>query len=346
MIGMVQRAASMGVEWLLEPMDGLRAELYRACGRWVVPWVRQRELRAALIGVASVVLALVLATTVPLWLLALGPIVLGVPHVLADLRYLWVQPGFHRRRLVWLLVVPAIVAGGVTGRVAWGLLAAALALLSVPSSWKRRALGLSVLLPLAALSFHWAALSTLVFAHLHNFIAVALWWAVWPRRGRWHHAVLLVFAAACILITAGAFDGAFTWGSAWFGSELAGRGLGHHARSLAPMTTPVFGARMVLLFAFAQSVHYAIWLRMVPEDARSRPSPRPFKSSYRALKRELGPLLLAVTTLAALAFALWAALDLWAARDGYLRAAVFHGHLELAAAALLFAGGKRPARGS
>jgi hypothetical protein len=84
----------------------------------------------------------------------------------------------------------------------------------------------------------------------------------------------------------------------------------------------------------------------VPEEARERPSPRPFASSYHALKRELGGWLLGGAALSALALALWALIDLWAARDGYLRAAIFHGHLEIAAAALLWARGGATRRGA
>ena len=122
-----------------------------------------------------------------------------------------------------------------------------------------------------------------------------------------------------------------------------GRGLGHglfaHAAILAPFASPRWAARWVALFAFAQSVHYAMWLRLIPEDARPRRAPRPFRASYRALREDLGAIALALLALATLVFAVWAAFDLIAARDGYLRAAIGHGHLELAAGALLFARG-------
>jgi len=87
-------------------------------------------------------------------------------------------------------------------------------------------------------------------------------------------------------------------------------------------------------------VHYVIWLRLVPEDDRSRVSPRTFRSSYRVLAGELGTPLLALAGLAALALAVWASVDLHAARDGYLALAGFHVVLELAAAALIFIEGR------
>ena len=55
------------------PLDAVRASLLRVAGR------PGRRLLA------------------PWWAFALGPIVLGVPHLVADIPYLVVQPGLHRR---------------------------------------------------------------------------------------------------------------------------------------------------------------------------------------------------------------------------------------------------------
>src|SRR5687768_256327 len=95
---LAQRAANLGAELLLAPADHLRVRLYRLGGPWVAGWTRDRELRASVLGVSAIAVAALLAVVAPVALLALGPIVLGVPRVLADLRYLWVQPGHHRRR--------------------------------------------------------------------------------------------------------------------------------------------------------------------------------------------------------------------------------------------------------
>jgi hypothetical protein len=331
------RADAIGVESLLAPADHLRARLYRLLGPALGRYVSDRELRGAVLGVIGISIALLLAVGAPLWLLALGPILLGVPHVMADLRYLWVQPGHHKRVAVWLLVVPLLGMAAYTAQVSWGLGAATLALFAVPSTKTRRAIGVAVLVPLTMLSIRWTGPSQLIFAHAHNLVAVALWWTMYRRGTRWHWLVLAMFVGASLFIATGSADPLIQAGMR---SSLEGRSIAHHARHLAPWTTSTAAVRMVVLFAFAQSVHYAIWLRLVPEEARTRPSPRPFRSSYRALRSELGIWLLVLATVAALALAVWATMDLWSARDGYLRAAIFHGHLELAAAALLFAGGR------
>jgi hypothetical protein len=103
-----------------------------------------------------------------------------------------------------------------------------------------------------------------------------------------------------------------------------------------------FGGRLVALYAFAQAVHYTIWLRLVPEEDRAQPTPRPFAASLRALVADLGPWVCALAACGTVAFAAYALVDVFAARDAYLRFAIFHGHMELAAAALLFVEGSLP----
>ena len=93
-------------------------------------------------------------------------------------------------------------------------------------------------------------------------------------------------------------------------------------------------------FAYAQSVHYGTWLRVVPEEGRERPAPRSWEASLVALRRDLGEPLLACAVLACVALAAWALVDLAAARDGYLRLALFHGPMELAVLGLVAAEGR------
>ena len=116
-----------------------------------------------------------------------------------------------------------------------------------------------------------------------------------------------------------------------------------HERSLAPFAGDTWGVRLVLFYAFAQSLHYAVWLRMVPEEDRSKSAPRPFVQSYRAIVKDMGRPLVFLGAATTLAVAVWAVYDLAQARMGYLRFALFHGHLELAAAAWLWM--ERPRHG-
>jgi hypothetical protein len=263
-----------------------------------------------------------------------------VPHILGDIRYLWVRPGFHRRALVWLVAGVPLLAGAITTKVAWGFAAAACALLIARTTPTKRWSGLAVMLALAALSVRYAGWAELAFAHLHNAVGLALWWAWRPRWTRLHWIPLALFAAASVALLAGAAAPILRW-TGGLHAPGAGTSLHEHLAALAPFARPSLGARLVLLFAFAQAVHYAVWLRLVPEEDRPRPAPRTFAGSYRALRADFGlaPLLVAAALSAAVA--VWACVDLSGARTGYLRFASFHGQLELAAAALLWAEGWR-----
>jgi hypothetical protein len=188
-----------------------------------------------------------------------------------------------------------------------------------------------------------------VFAHAHNAVAVLCWLAWRPRAGRLHWLVLALCLAATGLLLSGLVDPIFI-ASGVLDWAPAGLGLGAHVGQLAPGVGGPLGVRLVLAFAFAQAMHYAVWLRLLPEEDRPRPTPRGYRASYAALERDFGrPALLAFAALAA-AIAGWALFDLAAARAGYLRFALFHGHLEVAALTVLglegrpWSAGRSPSR--
>src|SRR5687768_1431635 len=78
-------------------LDRARLAWLRLLGPLAKPLVRDREKRVALAGALSLAVAFVLCATAPLVLLAVSPLLLGVPHVASDLRYLLVRPGLHKR---------------------------------------------------------------------------------------------------------------------------------------------------------------------------------------------------------------------------------------------------------
>ncbi len=332
--------ASIGglVEAVLAPLDRGRRAAFAAAGPRLSTWFVDRERRVALVGVFVVLGALALTGLAPLWSLAFGPIVLGVPHLVADVRYLWVRTGWHRRASVWIAIGLPLAVGAMTARTAWGFAAClgAVAIARGASPGRRAGVAAVAVLLLGLAVLHRHAVD-LAFAHAHNLVALALWWAWRPRSRRVHAVPLVLFAAAAIAIALGALAPLAAFAEAGPGSWAS------HVATLAPFATPAVGVRLVLLFAFAQSVHYGVWLRLVPEEDRSREAPRPFASSFRALRDDLGLVVLLAAVVLAVLLAAWAAFDVAAARAGYLRFANFHGQLELAAAAL-FALEGRPAR--
>lgn len=327
---------SSAVETLLWPLDRARAATYRAFGRPLRGLIARREDRVLAYGLLGTFTALAFTSVCPLWLLALGPLVFGVPHLLADLRYLVARRGYHRRPLLLIGVALPLIAVSIEPRFRIGALAALPAIALARASLGRRALALLVFGALYAAALRLGVIADYAFAHLHNLIAVALWLAWRPRGRRVNVVVPLAFALGAAAIFSGLVE-QWVLRAGGYLAPRTGLDLGDLAYALAAPWAdahPIFALRMVLFFAFAQSVHYGVWLRLVPEDDRGREAPRSFSSTFRALRADVGGVVLLGLALLALGLLAYALHDLHGARDGYLRLAAFHGYLELAAIAL------------
>lgn len=323
---------------LCRVLDRLRARFLRLLGSPGRLLVRRRDLRVGAFGCTVMVLALAGSVWLPLWLLALGPVILGTPHVLSDVRYLVMRPGYHRRRRFWVPVgVPLLVAGLGIWPMEFGFGAVAAAAVLCDGRFVRKAVVLAVTAGLLAASVAAGDVARIVFAHVHNFVALALWW-YWRPRSHWSARLIpVLFVGVVTALSAGwVAPQTETW--TWFPGQVD---FAAHAEALAPGLSLQWAGRLVLLFAFAQAVHYGIWLRLIPEDDRPGETPRTFGATYRALESDVGRAVLWGTFMVASGVAVWAVLDLAAARIGYLRMALFHGYLELIAAALLFIEGRR-----
>lgn len=328
------------VEALLAPADAVRAKVYRLLAPWAGPLFADRARRVAWFGAAQVVFAFLLTLAAPLWMLALGPVLLGVPHLVSDARYLVVRPGLHRRTILVVLGGVPLLATCFGAGPAVGLLAMVPAILWARGPWRLKGPMLGVWASLSSLAWDFGATFQLVFAHLHNVVAVALWWWAWRDRHARAWAVPLLAIAGTGLLLLGAAEPVLTalggWNAPWTGSSFT-----EHAQALAPHAPPVLALRLVLAFAFLQSVHYGVWLRLIPEDDRPRAAPRPWRATWRALVADFGVVPLSLFAALALGIAVWGVVDLTEARLGYLRLAVFHGYLELAVGTLWIIEGRR-----
>lgn len=293
--------------------------------------LRDRERRIAVYGLVALAFAFAATFAAPMLLLAVGPLLLGVPHLVADVRYLVARPGLHRRASFWWVVAPPAIASFVHPR-AWLSMLAVVGAAVVARAPRARRVTVAVIgamLVLVCVEIGRAA--ELVLAHAHNAIAIGFFW-VWSRRRHALHQLVVAGFAACVAaIGLGAFDGGPTE------RLLTSRLDEPHGivEVLAPLSDPVVSARLVLVFAFAQSVHYAVWVRLVPEEDRPRAGLRSFSSSARAVISDLGTPFVVGAAILAVGLAVWGCIELTSARDGYLRIAVFHGPLELGAGALL-----------
>jgi len=319
--------------------DRIRRGWLRALGRPGRVLVARRELRVATIFAAVILTGLVGSLVAPFWLLLLAPVLWGVPHVVADIRYLVVRSGYHKRRGVGLLGGATLLWMGLGGPLVQGLLCTALIALLARAGIVRRVLVAGTIVLFAALLSELGRYGNIAFAHLHNFMPVLLWW-IWRRRaGKLHWIpIVLLIAATCFLLHPVAVDVAQALGGlAWFSAEM-----GPEAQlwRLAAGIDPEWGLRLVLLFCFSQTIHYALWLHLVPDEDRSRATPLTFRASVESLRIDLGDVGLAVAAALSLGITAWAVVDLVQANEGYFRMAQFHAHLEVMAIALLLLEGR------
>ena len=186
-------AVAGGLGRALDVLDGARRALLRRLGRVsaIAALRRRRELRLTAVALSSIALAFVLALVATLPLLALSPLLLGVPHVASDVRYLLVRPlcgpGLPARawRPVSALFVLA-VGLGVAGEGRLALLAAGGAVLvaglSTQAPVRARALFALLCGGVLAVATLWPRAAALVLAQGHNLVAIAL--AGWLVRAR------------------------------------------------------------------------------------------------------------------------------------------------------------------
>jgi hypothetical protein len=169
----------------------------------------------------------------------------------------------------------------------------------------------------------------IVLAHLHNVVAIVLWALLFrARRGASRALVLPVVCIVMSTLALAAFGAVHAESLA--ATEALGVRLGTIASWLAPGLPLRAGIPLVLSYILLQSVHYSIWLGLVPAEAVRGDAARSFRMSLRALLRDFGALGLLAIALVSVATIALATRDLTRTRDAYLTLSAFHGYLELA----------------
>jgi hypothetical protein len=338
------------------PLDRVRTVVFATALR--VPPLRsillakQRRI-PALLGVHAGA-ALFLAVIAPTVLLVLGPLLLGVPHLLSDLRFLVLRPAFEPRArtlllggsalLVALRAAEALGLRGVSAAepvLAGAWLIGACAVTSPGRRGARWGLALAGAFGFTGCAWQWPWATRLVLAHGHNLVALALWvWGFSRHPGRAAMLALTFLVAAVTLVASPV---------AWLGFEQGVReSFGLHslaaADSLAPGVRDVpLALGIVSSFAFLQSLHYAVWLHAIPQEETRGDATLSFRMSLRQLAGELGGWGLALSALLVVALPIGAAVGSpRSAKDLYLSLSSFHAYLELAAVLTLFGSGARP----
>jgi hypothetical protein len=325
----------------------------RASGAHVAPSV---WLAVATVGALALALRLPVATTV------LGLVAFGVLHNVLELRYvtgrfdailagpfLWMLGALITGVVVCRLLPVSAATRGVEIGLSYVLLA--VACVRALSRWWL-ALALAVLAGALLTSLTFPAYHFVVLTHLHNVVPLFFLWewsrgmAAGPRRG--FRAVNLGWVVGVpALILAGVFDPLLRAVPATFGG--LGGGLGgvavfepvRLAASYAPPALAAdMGLRFLAVFAFMQTMHYVVWVGLLPRyapEAATRFDARvPLLRGGRAWLLGGG---------LALALGVVFALDYAQGRTLYAAGASYHAYLEFPVLlALILAFRPRPTR--
>ncbi len=342
-------------ETLILPLDRARAAIFARASRVRVlrPLVLKKDRRVPALLLGHALLALVLALFAPTFLLVVGPLTLGVPHLVSDVRQLVLRPQLPklaRPLLLYgslgLLAVRVLEEAGVPGMartelaLAGALVLGAIALAGAGAQAWRALAAAVVTLGLVTCALLWPQKSRVLLGHGHNLFALGLWAALYARRTQSTWLVVGVVTGLAVLLV----GSPLAWVCFQHGVEST---FGLHglaaADTLAPgVQSAPLALGIVASFAFLQAVHYAVWLHAIPQQATRGDATLSFRMSFRALLRDLGRYGLAGVVAATLLVALAGALTpLWT-KSLYLSLSSFHGYLELAAAGLFFVRGSGP----
>jgi hypothetical protein len=274
-------------------------------------------------------------------MLAISPAIFGVPHIAAATRYLVLRQKLSRGFLASMLTACVVLAaariyeqygaapvaaarGEIALAVTWSLFAIAHATWTA-RAFRRGAAALLVVALLAPLCLRHPVAARLAFVHVHNLGAVVLWLVLFRRHAAFPRVTVALLAAALVVLLSGLTLPL---------TEAAGgmRGLGVDVTVvgawLAPGAPAALAAALVFAHAFTDSVHYAFWLGVVPEETLRGQGTLSFRMTLRGLVADFGRAGLALVVLAA-ALVLGASLfNPSGARGAYFAVAGFHGYIE------------------
>jgi hypothetical protein len=273
----------------LTAADRARGALMRGICRFrgLRPFVVDQRRRLIAIQVGALLGASVLALRLPLVSLWLGAALFGVPHVIAGVRAVAIRGRVSRVTLTVAALGGLVGIAQVVGA-GDGALRAFVALFAVAIAWEiqgaRRhplltAAALGALGAVAAAAFASPQLAVLALAHLHGLASLA-YFAISARRRRLPVWPLVIGAVVLgVLGASGALDAAMA--ATLYAPRGAARSIVAEAvGSALPHASMAVFRRALFLYAFGQSLHFAVWLKLLPEVDRQAPVPKPFRRAF------------------------------------------------------------------
>jgi hypothetical protein len=344
------------LEHAVAPLDVLRRAAFRTATQssTLTRILARRETRIAALGSAQVLVLFALAVRWPVAMYFVGPVVLGVAHLAADVRYLVFRLTLPRALVVTSAVLAVLlttvrlcvglhVANAILGAeadMALGALWVGVALgLRFQGSPVKLAVGAPVFLAAAAFLVTQAALMDLALVHLHNVFAFVLWITLFRRRPGWAALPLLVVVLALAFLLSGRY---LPWTAEHGGLLAFGQRGARLASGFAPGMTARTAMAITTTLVFLQSVHYAVWTNWIAQDCLPGEGTPTFRMTVRSLTADFGKVGLGLVVLIIVLFACAACWRLHASVSWYMTLARAHVWFELAVFAYFVGRAARP----
>ena len=327
----------------------------RPIGTALDPAVAVPRSRAiTLLVLAAVGASLAVALGAPMGTAVIGLILFGILHNLLEIRYVAGRfSGVLARPFLDLLV--ALVTGIVVCRLLVGVVGRPAQLAEILLGYavvaaaarhgldgRRRVAAWWVVGAAAVVSLTFPAYHFVVLTHLHNVVPLFFVWEwsrrIVSRRGRqaFRAVQLLWVVAVPAVVLLGLLDGSLSADPGMVRS-VVGDGQTVLASSAPPGTeATVVGTRFLAVFAFMQTMHYVVWVALLP-----RLAPDASAAFEARVPWVTGPRLWAIGFMAAALFAVLFGLDFARGQALYAALASYHAYLELPVLLAMLAGARK-----
>lgn len=312
-----------------------------------------RPLRLFVLASLALVFYFLISLYFPLWVLLIGPVLWGVPHLISSLRYNTLLASdltqkkkfFYFQSLIWFLVFTYRLCVDVFQISLFlsehYLLFESLALIISFSAqvWLFKRLTLMSLLyfglfsGLVAATHFYPVMVGLALLIGHNYIPLWTWFQ--SCQNQKDLRVFYIVSFVYLLFSSLILSGVQNWFYRWASPQAS---IGFLNWNFMNIVEP-FGAReehapfwfrIVSLYAFSQAIHYFMWLKAIPENYQRQQFPPSFRWSLHKLSSDFGStslLLLLILVLAGAGY--WFFFEYQMARVIYFSLASYHGFMEI-----------------
>ena len=334
-----------------------------------------RPLRLLVLFLISSAFSLSLALAFPLWLLAIGPLVYGIPHLFSSVRYFhytvsskskvktqrpdsgWLIFAAVFSIMTVLAVYRIILTFGLVqidpshlsewkGASGGELIALVLTVIVTTLGYRQSILkgimGTLLLMPLFAALVVSPYVTVGVLILVHNFVGFGYWYLA--SKTLKEKGVVVFAGLSTLLITALIFSGWFDAYCPFFKPEdelpFAHLNFADLGRMVFPWTdNPSTWIHVAIVYAYSQAVHYYVWLKAIPDQHHVNEIPTSFKQSLRLMEDDFGAWGARFAIVLSIAgMGTWFFLNFYQARIVYFCIAGYHGYLEIAGLALILVG--------